>query len=171
MRLRHLFIALLAIGSAGCTSSVDLTFDRVPRSMVYIPFTTAGQWEIYGAIGPMTHTRFIRTDTESLPSNYTYPDYSYTGYGGILQLCDIHSTLRAYDLSCPVERQRNVRVFVNTETNMAECPQCHSTYDVFLLNGALPGSPTGGPALTSGYGMRSYQVLFGVDGRYALISN
>lgn len=162
---------LLALAAAGCSHSVDITFNRVPRAPVYVPFTTAGDWDIYGCNAALSARRFIRQTSE--PAGYTYNDYSYTGYGGILLVCDIHSVPRAYDLSCPVECQRDVRVIVDYQTDLARCPECGSTYDVFLLNGSanLAGAPVSGPASVSGYGLRRYQVLFGVDNRHALISN
>lgn len=161
---------LLALAAAGCYHSVDINFNRVPRIKVYIPFTTAGEWDLYGAKAPLDARRFIRP---SEPAGYSYPDYSFTGFGGVLQVCDLQGTLRAYDLSCPVECQPDVRVVVDYSTNLARCPKCGSTYDVFLLNGSGPlaGAPVSGPALTSGYGLRRFNVVFGVDGRYALITN
>ena len=160
---------LLALAAAGCYHSVDINFERVPGVTVYVPFTTEGQWDAFGAKAPLESRRFIRG--MNVPAGYPYPDYSFTGYGGVLQVCDIHGTLRAYDLSCPVECQRNVLVMVDYSTNLARCPECGSTYDVFLLDGSdqLAGAPVSGPALASGYGLRRYGVIFGVDGRYCLI--
>ncbi len=162
-------ITLLALVATGCYHSVDINFERVPNLTVYIPFQTEGQWELFAAKAPLDARRFIRP--QGVPAGYAYPDYSYTGYGGVLQVCDIHGTMRAYDLSCPVECQRNVLVVVDYSTNLARCPECKSTYDIFLLNGSdqLAGGPVAGPALASGYGLRRYSVHFGLDGRYALI--
>ena len=166
-------ITLLALGLAGCYHTVDINFERVPRVNVYIPFND-GQWNAFGAKAPLDARRFIRpTGTRpGSPAGYAYPEYSFTGFGGVLQVCDIHGTLRAFDLSCPVECSPDVLVVVDYSTNLARCPQCGSTYDVFLLNGsdALAGGPVDGPALTRGYGLRRYNVLFGVDGRDVLIS-
>ncbi|MDE6145631.1 MAG: hypothetical protein K2O38_08090 [Muribaculaceae bacterium] len=161
---------LLALTATGCHHSIDINFNRVPRLNIYVPFTTEGVWDSYGAKAPLDARRFIRP---SEPAGFPYQDYSFTGYGGVLQLCDLHGTLRAYDLSCPVECQRDVRVVIDYSTNLARCPKCGSTYDVFLLDVSAPlaGAPVSGPALTSGYGLRRFNVVFGVDGRYALITN
>lgn len=87
-------------------------------------------------------------------------------------VCDVFSNQRAFDLCCPVEVNPETRVYIDAQANCAKCPVCFSTYDVFLLNGSgrLSGAPLSGPALTNGYGLRNYQVMFGVDGRYCLIS-
>lgn len=161
------FGTLLALAAAGCSNTVEIQFDRIPRNPVYVPFTTAGTWDIYGCSAALSSRRFIRP---SEPAGYTYQDYSYTGYGGVLLVSDVTSTPRAYDLSCPVERQRDIRIQVDYDTDLARCPKCGSTYDVFVLNGSMAGAPVSGPALTSGYGLRGYQVVFGVDGRYALVT-
>lgn len=163
-------ITLSAFVATGCYHSVDINFNRVPRANVYVPFTDRGQWDSFGAKAPLDARRFIRP-TE--PAGYQYIDYSFTGYGGVLQVCDLQGTLRAYDLSCPIECQSDIRVSVDYSTNLAKCPKCGSTYDIFVLegSGALAGKPVSGPALTSGYGLRRYNVAFGIDGRYALITN
>lgn len=174
--LKYVVVTLSFLVAAGCYHSIDVNFNRVPRIDVYIPFTTVGVWDSYGAKAPLDARRFIRplkqTDP-SEPAGFTYPDNSATGYGGVLQVCDLQGTMRAYDLSCPVECQRDIRVRVDYTTNLAQCPKCGSTYDVFLLNSspAMAGAPVSGPALKSGYGLRRFNVIFGVNGRYALISN
>lgn len=138
--------------------------------MVYIPFTTLGDWDAYGCKVPLDAQRFVRQ--LRLPSGYPYPDYSFTGFGGVLMVCDVFSNVRAFDLCCPVELNPDIRVYIDHNANCAKCPKCGSTYDVFLLNGSgrLAGGPLSGPALTDGFGLRNYNVLFGVDGRYCLIS-
>lgn len=166
--MRKLIAILSILVLAGCSHSIEIDFYRIPRTAVYVPFTTIGDWDAFGVGGALQSRRFIREQNQ--PAGYTYSVQTATGWGGVLLVMDVYSTARAYDLSCPVERQQNVRVRINSETNLAECPECHSTYDVFLLNGALAGAPTSGPALISGYGMRNYRVLLGVDGRDRLIS-
>lgn len=161
-------LTLLALGLTGCYDSVEVNFRRVPLNNVYVPFMTAGQWDAYAAKAPLDARSFIRPGS---PAGFPYPDYSFTGYGGILMVCDIAGTPRAYDLSCPVECQRNVRVMIDYQSNLAQCPECGSTYDVFVLqgSGALAGAPVSGPALSSGYGLRRYSVSYGMEGTYAAI--
>lgn len=165
------FIACAAL-LPGCDST-DLTIDRIPRMPVYVPFTTVSDWHEYGiggdhGMGGALQSRaFIRA--ERVPANYPYPDYSYTGFGGLLLTCDVNSELHVFDMACPVERRAEVRVSI-TEDNFARCPKCGSEYDVFRLE-RNPGDPVSGPALTDGYALRPYRVVFGADGRYALLTN
>lgn len=164
-RLRNMFLTLAVFGLAGC-DSVHLNYNRVPRTSVYVPFTTESEWHEYGVGGALQSRRFIRQ--ERVPGNYPYPDYSYTGYGGVLLTCDVMSAIHVFDLSCPVERRPDVRIVIGSD-NFARCPQCGSVYDVFQIE-RNPGDPVSGPAFAEGYGLRSYRLLYGVDGRYALIS-
>lgn len=165
---RILLCTLAAVGSAGC-NSVELNDTRVPRAAVYVPFTTAADWDHFGVGGALESRRFIRS--ERVPSDFAYPDYSYTGYGGVLLTMDVNSEPLAFDLACPIERDPTVRVVIDRESNMAKCQQCGSSFDVFSINGEGPGAPADGPARLDGYALRSYRVVFGADGRYALITN
>lgn len=157
-----------ALVLAGC-QSVELNDERIPRATVYIPFTTVADWETYGVGGALSSRRFIRS--ESVPSGYPYPDYSYTGYGGVLLTCDVNAEPLAFDLSCPVERRSDVRIVIDRNENVAVCHTCGSTYDVFSIHGYGIGAPVSGIARTEGYALRTYRVMFSVDSRYALISN
>lgn len=93
-------------------------------------------------IPPGGHLRVERTETAN----------SAIGYGGLLI---IHSLLQngvyyAYDLSCPHERKRAVKVFVN-EQYEAECPECKSRFSIQYGD----GSPVAPPAQTP---LRRYNV-------------
>lgn len=172
MRKSLLALALLALSAC---DSTDLTVDRIPRMPVYVPFTTQSDWHEYGIGGDfgqggaLQSRAFIRTASEKVPANFPYPDYSYTGFGGLLLTCDVNSELHLFDLACPVERRADVRVAITDELT-ARCPKCGSQYDVFRLE-RNPGDPISGPALTDGYALRPYRVIFGADGRYALLTN
>lgn len=138
--------------------------DRVPATAVNILFPTVAQWNIYGVAGAMDHERFILE--KRIPGNFPYTAMSYTGYGGILLVSDVLGDPKAYDLSCPVECKRDIRVEIDTDKMLARCPKCGSTYDVF----SLLGYPVGGPAAEKGYGLRRYYVGPGRDGSYMQIS-
>lgn len=172
MKTPLLICTLAVLGLAGC-HSVELNDDRIPRMPVYVPFTTVSEWHAYGiggeygAGGAMQWRRFIRA--ERVPSGYPWPDYSYTGFGGVLLSCDVNSELHVFDLACPVERLAQVRVYI-TDNNYARCPKCGSEYDVFRIERS-PGAPVSGPALADGYALRRYRIAFGADGRYALLTN
>ena len=172
MRFRSLIVAVCVLFALAACQSIDLNDDRIPRSPVYVPFTTESEWHTYGIGGYMGEggalqaRRFIRS--ERVPANYQYPEYSYTGYGGLLLTCDALSQLHVFDLACPVERQQSVRISIG-EDLMAHCSKCGSSFDVYGIE-RTAGSPAAGVALANGYALRSYRVIFGVDGRYALLS-
>lgn len=73
----------------------------------------------------------------------------------MLLVTDIVNNPLAYDLACPVERQRNVRVVYNPDDLRARCPQCGSVYDV----SEFYGSPVSGPAYDRKFALRRYNVV------------
>lgn len=155
---------LAAVALISLCSCEHLDNKRIPWAEVRVAFNSPAEWETYGVAGAMDHRRFIKS--ERIPSNYPYTSLTYTGYGGILLVTDVQGVPQAYDLSCPVEMNIKVRVNINPETHLAECPECHSTYDVFINQGA---SITG-IAAQRGYGLTRYRVAPGQAGEYYLIS-
>ncbi len=145
--------AVLAVVSAGCHTIND---DLVPPAQVSISFTTEAQWSIYGAPAAMDCKMFVFTASERIPKGFPYMASSATGFAGVMLVGDVNGTPRAYDLACPVDPKRNVRLFINDE-HEAQCPVCGSRYDVFSLG----GYPVGGPAAEKGYGLRQYRVARG----------
>lgn len=101
----------------------------------------------------MRYKYFIR-DTRQ-PSDFPYTATTFTGFGGVLLLSDVLGNPQAYDLACPVERKRDVRVRIKPDDEyLAECEECHSKYNVF----SLTGHPVSGPAASKGYALRRYSV-------------
>lgn len=162
----RLLLALTLLLSACAT---DINWNRIPYARVYIPFTTQGDWDAWGVGGALNSRPFIKADRK--PAGYAYPDFSFTGFGGVLLVCASDNGYYAFDLSCPVEVKPTVQIEVDKETNYARCPLCDSTYDVFGLDGGAVGAPHSGIAAEENYGLRRYAVLSGADGRYRLISN
>ena len=156
--------AVTIVAAAAVYSCHSLDDDRIPVQPVNISFATVADWNIYGVNGALEWRRFIRSDR--IPPNYPYTAMTYTGFGGVLLLCDVLGNPQAYDLACPVECRQDVRVFINTEDeHLAECPECGSKYNVF----SLMGHPVSGIAATRGYALRRYCVGAGrVD--YMLVS-
>lgn len=138
-----------AVLSSSCHSLDD---ERIPPAPVNIQFTTESQWNLYGVTAALDYRSFILE--QRVPSNFPYTASSYTGFGGILLVCDVLGEPKAYDLACPVERSSSTRIRIDKTEMVAECPVCHSTYDVFSLN----GHPLSGPAANNGYGLRVYYV-------------
>lgn len=147
--------------SVGCDRLDD---QRIPPAPVNIPFATVGDWNVMGVGGALDYRRFIKE--ELIPSDYHYSAISATGFGGVLLVCDVNGAPVAYDLSCPVECKRDVRIFVNADELIGECPKCHSTYDIFTLG----GHPLSGQAAKDGFGLRRYNVGSG-RADYMIVSN
>ncbi len=154
-----LIAALLLV--AGCDR---LDNQRIPPAPVNITFATVGDWNVQGIGGALDYKRFIKE--QLLPPDYHYSALSATGFGGILLAGDVNGEPVAYDLSCPVECKRDVRIFVDAEAMVAECPKCHSTYDIFSLG----GHPLSGQAARDGFGLRRYNVGPGRN-EYMIVSN
>ena len=128
---------------------------------VYIDLSDQGMWNTYGVTAFGAFDYFVRqSGSPLLPPGYPYKDAEATGYGGVLLVNGMDPfTLEAgvplaYDLSCPVEKSRTVRVSVDPETLEAVCPICTSRYNV--ATGA--GAPVAGPAAQGErkYGLRRY---------------
>lgn len=137
---------------------------RTPPAPVWVAFQSLPVWERYGVSGALDYKEFIKPLGIPEPSFFTA--VSQTGFGGVLLVCDINNTPLAYDLSCPVENRADIRIKVDTETNDAYCPVCHSRYEVFTNY----GTPVAGPAAERGYGLTKYLVGSGPNGEYRVIT-
>lgn len=164
MSIKRIIFAVALITATALSSCHHLNDDRIPVCPVHVGFTTVGDWNVSGIGGALEYKRFIKE--EQVPSNYHYTALSATGFGGILLVGDVTGKPIAYDLSCPVECKRDIRIFINTTDMVGECPKCHSTYDIFSLG----GHPLSGPAANDGYGLRRYNVG-STSSEYMLISN
>lgn len=159
-------VAVTSVAAAvvfGCKSVDD---DRIPAYPVNIGFRTLSEWDNYGVNGALEWREFIRQERK--PSGFFYTEGTYTGFGGVLLVCDALGNQLAYDLACPVECRQDVRIKVSPDDNyLAECPGCHSRYDVF----SLFGNSVSGPAAERGYGLRRYNVGPGRGGEYRVVTN
>lgn len=156
--------AAAIITAAALCSCHHVDNKRLPLTRVNIVFLSQADWVTYGVSGAGQHKRFIRE--ERVPAGFPYLVTTYTGFGGVLLCTDYYGNPVAYDLACPVECRSDIRVAVN-EDNLAECPRCHSTYDIF----AMSGNSVGGPAARDGYGLQIYYVGPGHSGEYRVVSN
>ncbi len=143
-----------------CSDSVD--DDRIPLTPVHIDLANSGYWDTYGVHGLGSSRRFI---LHFQPADFPWTAATYTGFGGILLVTDIFNNPMAYDLACPVERNREVRIVYDAEKLNARCPQCKSVYDVSEFN----GSPISGRAYELKYGLRRYRVLPSAQGGYTIL--
>lgn len=156
-RIAYILLVWLFLATS-CGDTVNNT--RLPNYPVFINLATPGLWNTYGVGGVGMHREFIKD--LNIPSNFGWLASTATGYGGVLLAgVDAASNFAdetwpylpvAYDLSCPVEADRNVRVYVDEETFEAVCPECGSRYTI--LSG---GGPVKGPAVSYRYGLEPYR--------------
>ncbi|MBQ4918096.1 MAG: hypothetical protein IIU72_09070 [Muribaculaceae bacterium] len=152
-KLGYIYIMCVAVAMmvASCTKISD---NQLPQVPVNINLSKAGYWQTYGVVAPGSYRMFVKN--ERIPSNYPYNANTYTGYGGVLLVCDIYTANpMAYDLSCPVERRPDVRVSIDGNSYDAVCGSCGSHYDV--MGGW--GTPLSGKAFTQKVGMNRYNVV------------
>lgn len=146
--------------------------DRIPSMPVQINLSGAGLWNTFGVNGIGVSRNFINQDGDRQPADFHFTATTYTGFGGVLLIGGMDpftaepNVPLAYDLSCPVERSRTVRVAVDRDNLQARCPVCGSCYDVIMAG----GSPVSGPALTGKpkYALRRYSVDAAGSGGYII---
>ena len=158
--LRILFSLVAVMPLVACHSVDD---DRLPPAPVRLTFYTVAEWNLYGNPAALEYKMFIKE--QRIPSNFNYTAISETGLGGILIVGDVMGMFLAYDLACPVEIKKDIRLKIDSEKHDAYCPTCGSRYDIF----ANYGSPTSGPAAEKGYGLQKYYVGAGNSGEYMVV--
>lgn len=154
---------------AGCGNTEE---SAVPSWPVSINLGSPGVWQTYGVTEFGGERRFIAGNGLREPSGYPWSGGDATGYGGVLltQGADPFAgnvtCPLAYDLSCPVEGRRDVRVSLDKANFEAVCPACGSRYDV--VTGA--GTAVSGPAKEGGRGkaLRRYKCTPSGTGGYII---
>lgn len=135
---------------------------RIPLAPVRIDMGMQSMWVTYGVNGVGSYRYFDMQ--RGLPAKFPYSETSATGFGGVLLMADGMGQPVAFDLACPYERTKTVRVAIDAGNLDAVCPSCESHYNV--LTGY--GTPLSGPALTAGYQLRRYNVMSSVYGGYII---
>lgn len=161
-KLKYVVSLLLALLFASCE---DVDDDRIPPYSVYIQFLSQADWNVHGIAGACQYKYFIKESR--IPSNFPWTALTETGFGGVLLVTDVHGNPQAYDLACPVEVQRNVRISVDPELQKARCPQCGSVFDIYDNY----GNAVDGEAASKRYPLRHYRVGPGMQGQYLIITN
>lgn len=136
--------------------------DKFPYVNVYVAFNTQAEWYTYGVTSACTWKFFDRTSNK--PTNFPYTGEMSTGFGGLFLFQDISGNTSAVDAACPVERDANTRIWLNSETGIARCQSCGSEFNLFEYH----GHPISGPAAEKGYALQEYSVDF-VGYPYAII--
>lgn len=124
--------------------------DDTPRLTIpYAPvnFTVEPEGQDYTLREGMSYKVFTepRRDTDRL------------GYAGLLVVADATGrNLFAYDLCCPYEDKKNIRVIPRAD-GKAECPGCNSVFvTMFGYSGFGFGTPEKGPSKEP---LQSYRVI------------
>ena len=157
----------VALCSGGCHEVND---DRIPQMPVQISMADPALWNSYGVAGFGIFRYFTLQTSPVQPSGFPYISDSRTGFGGVLLIGGMDpytgdtNTPLAYDLSCPVERSPEIRVYVDPVSFDAICPVCGSHYDVTMA----AGNPISGPASNkhNRYGLKRYRCLPTTFGGY-----
>lgn len=142
-----LFFAALIF--SGC-ESVDS--NRIPAYNVHLDLSDPGIWNTYGVSG-QGQARIFNKETGE-PAGFFYSETTYTGYGGILLVYGIDGPA-AYDLACPVEISKDVRLSFDQNSLEAVCKKCGSRYNVFDAGGAA----VYGKAVEMKYGLQRFSVV------------
>ena len=153
---RFSFISIAILLTMLLTSCEKVKYDRIPTAAVRIEFGSAAVWSIYGVSAYPDHKEFIKEN--NIPKGFSYTANSYTGYGGVMLLCNPVNTILAYDLSCPVERSSTIRITYDDEEFVLRCDKCGSTFDIST------GSPLSGQALENKYFLQPYAVYLNAMG-------
>jgi nitrite reductase/ring-hydroxylating ferredoxin subunit len=117
----------------------DLDKSAIPDSPVYLERNINSEaMELRAAGGYKTYT---------IPEKYG----DAIGFGGLVLICSFNNDgYHAFDLACPKEVDRNVRVVPN-DAGQAACPTCGSVFSI----GYGSGNRVSGPAKE---GLRKYQI-------------
>lgn len=167
MKKANLTVLMSAAAIAAVMTGCDhVDFDRIPPTNVRLSFDTEAEWTRYGTPGALDHKEFILDGSTRIPAEFPWTALTYTGYGGILLVGDISGAPYAYDLACPVEVRRDVRIQIDPATNEAVCPVCGSRYSVYNNY----GSPISGEARKLKRGLRRFNVGPGMNGEFMVVS-
>lgn len=162
--LHHILLLITAatmlLTNLSCESIDD---ERIPPVSVRIDLGNIGLWNTYGVPGALDYREFIRNANPPVPADFPYTALTFTGFGGVLLVCDLNGAPMAYDLACPVECKADIRIRVDRDANDAYCPVCGSHYDIFSNR----GYPLSGPAAKDHYGLQVYHVT-PKDGGYII---
>ena len=142
--IKYLLFAVTAFAAGSCESVDD---NRIPPVRVFIDLGNTGLWNSFGVAGYGDYRFFSKKDR--IPSDYSYKEVEYTGFGGVLLIYGVNGPL-AYDRACPNEAKQDVVLNIDKENFEAVCPECGSRFNVCEAYGA----PLSGPALDNQYGMR-----------------
>lgn len=152
MKLRILRYAIVAAAGLAMGACETVDSQRIPALAVNIDLSNAGLWNTYGVSGYGECRIFDRN--KHLPSNFTFTERTYTGYGGVMLVYGINGPV-AYDRACPVEVSKKAVLTFDSSTLEAVCNTCGSRFNVCEADGV----PVSGEALENRYGLQRLTVV------------
>ena len=155
-------VLLFCLTFAMLTACEKVNDDRIPPVPAYLALNNAGLWNTYGVAGYGQFRYFNKN--KRIPSNYSYKETDYTGFGGILLIEGIDGPL-AYDRACPVEATTDAVLTIDSDNYEAVCSKCGSRFNVCEAAGA----PISGKAHELKYGLRRFSVI-AASGGYIITS-
>lgn len=127
--MRRLFFLIGILSLFACTNSEDNYF---PSYRVNLELDLT--FEDKALNEQMAYKTYIVGQTSGLAAS------DMTGFGGVLVYHGLGG-IAAYDLACPYEMKRTVRIEVAEDGIKAVCPQCGSEFGIFENAGAVLKGP------------------------------
>ena len=110
------------------------------------PFVGCEVPNILPALDKPVHLRLDLTfkdkELKAIPSYKIYTEENINqmigeraGHAGVLVVHNMYGEYMSFDLTCPVEMDKNIKVSVNDEILYATCPKCGTKYDIGFNKG------------------------------------
>lgn len=146
--LKHIVLSIfVSLAFTGCNDNV---ISSIPDFPVYLELNLTSTYPTFRN----SHNKFLTFEKGVFVTDRT-------GYGGILVYTDLNGEYCAFDLSCPYEAKRTVRVVPN-DSGQAVCEGCGSVFD--LTSGI--GNPISGKAKEM---LKRYKAILSGDILYVTI--
>lgn len=112
-------LLMLSLSFVSCTDRDSL----LPVSHVYLELNL--KFKDKALIEQLGYKTYINQGTDFIAGK------EHAGYGGVLVINTISYGLRAFDLACPNEVSKNIRIEITDNTGLyATCPKCGIKYEV-----------------------------------------
>lgn len=127
VQVKSYIFVFLVIFLFGCSEDEQR---RIPESPVYIELNLMGEYSTF------------RNAYDTVVFDKRKLEIERIGYGGILVNIDYEGKYHAYDLCCPNEVDRNIRIFPNSTGTQAECRICGSVFEIWNGTGMVSKGPS-----------------------------
>lgn len=156
---RMLLIACSLLASA-CGKKAN--YSSVPDAPVFIQISLDYYPQLRSAY---QYACFTPEDITPPQQANPYVNIRHTGYGGILIYTTLSSLTpeipeyHAFDMACPYEKDKNIRVYPDSSSIYAVCEQCGSRFDLSSLGMAASESNPSKENLKRHEAIRSGNIL------------